>query len=366
MLKKILLVLFLFGQLSWAFNFSIDKPSFHVETASGTSQSFSLTLRNNGDLPLNVKVYVQDWAYAQNKKGKVFLPAGSGKFSCAQWLKFDQVEFKLEPRSKKDFHFKVETPRQAEGGHQAVIFFETQPENRSKGLSYAARLGTIIYQETKDKTLAKLELTDKQAGIKNGKAVFSFTVRNAGNAWNNASAIVSLLRGSEVLEQQTISAVNLLPGDTTGFAGEFTKSGTEILLTVEDHKENLLTERMDLGGAETIAAIEENPAELTITSFKPIYNTATKELNISLTLLASAQKKILPEIKILKIIPDKNIYERLKTLTFSETAMEPAVEQTLSLNWPAGKFLPAGKYLVKVEVPELDSPVTAEQEITVY
>lgn len=258
--KSVVFFMFLINA-SFALTFSIDKPSFHVVTDPGSSQSFSLSLKNSGDQPLKVKVYTQDWIYAQNKKGKVFLAPGTEKNSCAKWIKLEQQEFVLEPKTKKDYSFRIETPHQAEGGQQAVLFFETQLDTKNKGLSYGARIGTIIYQETKSRTLAKLEYVQKKAGERGGKVFYQLTVRNAGNAWNSATAIVSLLRNGEVVEQQNKPVVNLLPGDSVELSDEFSKSGDEVLVTIEDSKENLFTERLTLNG-ETVNVLKNSAAEV--------------------------------------------------------------------------------------------------------
>lgn len=365
MLRKLLFLTIFSLQFSFAFMFSIDRPSFHVVTERGSVQNYSLVLKNSNDSPLTVKAYVQDWIYAENKKGKVFLKPGSVKNSCAAWIKFEPAEFVIEPKTKKEFSFRLETPRTAEGGNQAVIFFETQPEAKGKSLNYGARIGSIIYQETKDQTISKIELITKQASQKNGKPVFQIGVKNSGNAWNSAAAIVSLVRSGEVVEQKTFSAVNLLPGDSTDFSGEFSNSGSEILITIEDAKDDLLTDRLVLSAETIIVAQKELQETLTLQSFEAVYAKATKELNISLIVLSPEAKKILPEIKVLKSLPGKNTYERLKTLPFTEAELTAGEPKTINLTWPAGKFLNPGKYILKLTIPDIESTIIREKEIII-
>ncbi len=356
-----------------ALSFSIDKPALHVVTARANNNNYSIVLRNNNDTPLKLKAYAQDWEYGADRKAKNFLPAGTSKYSCADWIKINDQTFTVPANGRKEFYFELKTPGNVTGGHYAVLFFETQlPRKDNKGLSYGARLGSIIYQETKEYTETKLEITDKKLSVAGGKTYYKVNVKNTGNAWNSAAAHISLVKNGEVADQQKLGPLNLLPGDEQEFAGSFNSSNSEVLITIEDAGDNLYTDRLGSGSAVADKPVQiekqvtpAEQAEFTVNDFMVYYNDKNKELGVQLLAVSSVSQRVMPVVKIFTKTGKQNILKRVKTLEFMERGLQPGQQEKFFLTWPAGDALAPGKYTVELTIETVNGRVARTKDLII-
>jgi len=118
----------------------------------GESKSGIIEVENPSEEAAIVKVYLQDWAYTSLLNGtKEFYPAGTTAFSCADWIGFSLSEFVIPAYGRQRLNYTVKVPADAEGGHYAVLFFESLlQETKVKkftDLGVVVRIGTLFYIE---------------------------------------------------------------------------------------------------------------------------------------------------------------------------------------------------------------------------
>ena len=139
-------------------NLSNNKPVIQVSLSRGEAMQGSVELLNNGDQPLKVKVYLEDWSYTDAGDGsKEFVAPATTPRSCAAWVSFFPQEFDLPAAGRALVDYTVRVPQEAslDGGYYAVLFFESTiaaphtPEADGVLVKYAARLGSLFMVEVK-------------------------------------------------------------------------------------------------------------------------------------------------------------------------------------------------------------------------
>ncbi len=203
-----------------AFSFGIDTPSIHLTTRPGSVQEKELFISNQSDETLAIAVTVEDWIYREDRTKK-FMKKGGSPYSCAEWVTPGKTSFTIAPRKKERFTFSVKTPNSAEGGHQAVIFFEGVPATANaggpvqSGVQFSGKIGAVIYQHTEGNTRATAEVTDVSAVAQNGSVEVSLQFRNTGNDWIQAKGNAVLVDAAgKTVGRGTFSAIKTLPGET--------------------------------------------------------------------------------------------------------------------------------------------------------
>lgn len=146
------------GELSYR----LDQSKIRLIIGPGDSKAGQIKVYSQSGEPIDLKVYMEDWSYTNAQDGsKEFYPAGSTTLSCAPWFKFSPTEFTLPAYGVTTVNYVVNVPTEAQGGHYAVMFFETAVQKSAadslslegevqSGVGLAIRLGSLIYVEVKD------------------------------------------------------------------------------------------------------------------------------------------------------------------------------------------------------------------------
>lgn len=348
-----------------AFSFSIDKPSVFTETTPGKTWRSFVNITNNNATPLKLKAYVMDWQYGPERQ-KIFLAPGSQANSCARWLKLEEQEFTIKPKSKKTFFFELATPKDAVGGSQAVIFFEADVADvavEKKGLSLGARIGTLIYQNTKGHSNYQLMLEDQKVSTAGNKFFYKVTVKNSGNTWNSASGIFSLIKNEDVAAQNFSGLIGLLPGESHVFAGEFVAdNNSELIFSIEDHRENILSDRINSSAVERVKSSRQQLSSdlLNINLFTADYQAPELRLFLKVTLAGNPQI-VFPEVKVF----DKKNNKRVKTIAFTEKVLQNQESVEFKTTWPAGEYLPVGNYTAVVNLEYQGKVISEKREFEI-
>jgi len=355
-------LVFLLWSCCFALTLSLDQPSLHLETARGSRTTHKINLANRGDSPLRLKVYVQDWQYAENG-AKEFLMPGSSPYSCTDWITLSGEELTIPANSKREFTFDLQTPEKAEGGRQAVIFFETVDNTDVGQISYGARLGTLVYQRTRKNTIMAIDPQTLAFGLRDGQYVYELSFRNNGNAWNAVRGSLALIEEGKVLEQAELGAQGILPGEAAVYTGTFTSQPqsdrVEVLYTLEDFDGVLQTgQLLAADSAEAIAS-----TKVWIESFEPVFNPKKNALQISCALSASNTLRVTPVVKIFNIATK----ELAKTAEFNPKLLRPYKVATLTVDWPVinGK-LPPGEYNCVLSVRNGQEVLTEQKKVRIY
>ncbi|MDR2431626.1 MAG: hypothetical protein LBD99_05180 [Candidatus Margulisbacteria bacterium] len=341
-MKKLLSLLALFNFVC-ALNFSLDQPSIHLETSRGSTVTSKIRLTNRGAEALNLRVYVRDWRYADGG-AKEFLPAGESEYSCADWLKLSADTLAIPAGGSKDFYFDLRTPADAEGGHQAVIFFETLAGPAAGQVSYGARLGAIVYQKTKRHTLEAVEPLVLRAGLEKETVAYELVFANRGNAWNSVRGVLALVEDGIALEEIELPLKGLLPGEPAEYTGSFTRGAgldrLEILYALEDAAGAVQTgQLLTADSAEAVAK-----TRLWVERFEPVFSPERRSLDIFCALQASNILRVSPVVKIYNVETKKQV----KTVEFNAKLLRPYETGAMTVSWPIDAAvigaLPPGEY----------------------
>lgn len=150
-LISFIISLFCFG-ITFASTIRIDQPKIRISVSAGGVKTDAIKVENVSDRPIAIKVYLEDWQYIPPFDGsKEFRPAGMMSLSCANWINFLPAEFTIPAFGRQMVNFTVNVPKNATGGHYAVMFFETQLGQAEQGegvfVNVLGRIGSLFYVE---------------------------------------------------------------------------------------------------------------------------------------------------------------------------------------------------------------------------
>ena len=141
--------------LLWAAFASIDKVKIRVDSPTGSTVAGVITVGNNEDKPINVKIYPMEWTYVSPFDGsKKFMPIGSSCPGSNEWVQIYPGYVRLEPGERRSVHYKLNIPPGLKKPCYLVIFFETDVTGSSSvsgktriGLQVFTRIGCLILVE---------------------------------------------------------------------------------------------------------------------------------------------------------------------------------------------------------------------------
>ena len=227
-----------------AFSINISPPSVRTSVPPGETKSGTITIENKSDAPIDMRVYMEDWVYAPDG-GKKFTQAGTTPLSCAKWITTHPQKLHVEANSHAGVQYTISVPPDSEGGHYAVIFFESvvNESETAKGnvmLRFAGRIGTIIYLETEGKIKRVGSLTAFSCGRpdQNSPLAINMTLKNEGNTHIIAQGVVNIIdKDGNIFGRQEVGPINTLPGDTRDYKAEWLgdlKEGTyDVIATLD-------------------------------------------------------------------------------------------------------------------------------------
>ena len=355
-------VLIILLNCCFALTLSLDQPSVYLDTDRGAATTHKVRLSNSGEDNLRLKIYAQDWQYTEDG-AKEFLPAGSTPYSCANWLKLSAETLTIPANSSKEVTFELRTPKDAVGGHQAVIFFETVDETPAGQVSYGARLGTLVYQRTRKNTIVAIDPQTLKTGWQNNQYIYELAFRNNGNAWNSIRGSLALIEDGNVLEQIELATQGLLPGESAVYTGAFTQrpnaERVEVFYMLEDFDGALQTGQ--LLSADSAEAISRT--QVWIESFDPVFNPTKNALQVSTVISASKISRVSPVVRIFNLQTNKEA----KMAEFNPKTLRPYKAETLNVSWPIinGK-LPPGEYKCVLNVHNGQKMLSEQKIVRIY
>lgn len=225
----------------------IDNPKVRMTIAPGEYNGGEIKVDNTGREPISVRVYLEDWVYAQQDGGKNFSPKGSTPLSCAPWLTFYPADFELQAGATQIVRYTVAVPKGATGGHYCVMFFETgggemegvNPSGEQIMVKVLNRLGALFYVEPEGTIQKSAELENLSLTQNLNDFNVSVQLKNTGNTDITAQGTFNVIdKEGFVYLRGEFEEVYTLPGDKAVLksivGSENLKSGDyDILLTIE-------------------------------------------------------------------------------------------------------------------------------------
>ena len=238
---------------AWAFQAQIDKPRIQETIAPGQTISGSVTVTNQGREPVNLEVYLQDWEYAQGGSGdKEFTAPGTSSRSASEWIRYFPNKMSVAAGGAGKVDYTITVPPEAQGGHYAVLFFESlvgnAPVDQSGvAVQYVGRLGSLIEVEAAGTVQRTGDITDVAIGAvaPDRPLEINYTFRNTGNVVIRPKAYYNILDAAgRYLGRGEFEPLYTSPGGSgtahTEWTGRLPSGEHTLLLTV------------DLGGAEPL------------------------------------------------------------------------------------------------------------------
>ena len=201
-----------------AFNINISDPIVHKKAKPGEAITGVLQLSNPSQQDVKVKAYLEDFTYVDPFNGsKKFSPAGSTKHSCANWIRFTPQDFTLAAYSQKNIDYSIQIPQDAQGGYEAVLFFETALGTTEPKAGYIlevmGRVGALFFVETEGSIKeAKIDFKVDGASLKG-------TFLNSGQVFIKSQGTYYIIDSEGlVLDRGTLENLYTLPGDKAKFS----------------------------------------------------------------------------------------------------------------------------------------------------
>ena len=160
-MKQTLRLIILFGILStlsltstssFSAEVSISVSPIRVEhlVKQGEKGTDMISVTNDGTAPTRLRVSIEDWALTRDGN-PMFMKAENSRYSCAEWIRINPVDFRLAPGQTREVRYTIAVPQGVEdGGYRAAIIFETVPDvtpgEKVKRVFLRGRIVTILYE----------------------------------------------------------------------------------------------------------------------------------------------------------------------------------------------------------------------------
>jgi len=131
----------------------LEEGKVTLTVSGGDRISKKITLHNNSAEEVPVRVYWEDFQYQPPYDGtKLFVPAGTGEKSMAQWVSFSPQQFTLPAYSQQMIEYSLSVPSSIQGGYYGTLFFEQAPVDAQgvTGVNIVTRIGCLFFVEAVD------------------------------------------------------------------------------------------------------------------------------------------------------------------------------------------------------------------------
>ncbi|MFB0509291.1 MAG: hypothetical protein ACETVX_02240 [bacterium] len=126
--------------------FTVTPQLIEMELPAGAKRIFKVLLVNESEKDTNrYLVYPADVMQSERGTYKA-IEKGTGKFSCADWLKLDTMEIVLGPKKGKEIPFQIQVPVRVSGGRYCAIVFDLLPKVTPMGEDYAGASVAFHFQ----------------------------------------------------------------------------------------------------------------------------------------------------------------------------------------------------------------------------
>jgi P pilus assembly chaperone PapD len=137
---------------SFSAEVSISVSPIRVEhlVKQGEKGTDMISVINDGTAPTRLRVSIEDWALTKDGN-PMFMKAENSRYSCAEWIRINPVDFRLAPGQTREVRYTITVPQGVEdGGYRAAIIFETVPDvtpgEKVKRVFLRGRIVTIVYE----------------------------------------------------------------------------------------------------------------------------------------------------------------------------------------------------------------------------
>ena len=197
---------------------SISVAPVRVEhlVKQGERGTDTISVTNDGTVPTRLRVSIEDWTLTRDGN-PMFMKVGKNPYSCADWIRINPVDFRVDPGQTREVRYTVAVPEGVEeGGYRVAIIFETVPDvtpgEKAKRVYLKGRIATIVY-EVVGKPVPQGHANSLKADLKKEGMDFILVLQNTGKVHfrTNGSITVRDSNGSTAFEV-SMPDVPVLPG----------------------------------------------------------------------------------------------------------------------------------------------------------
>ncbi len=186
------------------------------DLTAGESAQGVLTIINDGSQAYEFVLYARPFSVINENYDPDYKDVNP-RTEAYQWVQFDQTNLSLEPNERVQVEYTVTVPeRAAAGGHYAVLFAETQPNESEQSVARKKRVGSLLYMTIDGDIIREgsVESWDTRFLQTNAPVTSNLRIENSGNVHFQAdtSVIYKNLFGKKQFE---LKQENLILPETT-------------------------------------------------------------------------------------------------------------------------------------------------------
>lgn len=188
---SLLLFAVLLGGPAWAADIGITPPRLTLNAPAGGTATATFSVLTSAATEQQVAAALSDWLL--DAAGDIaFLPPGALPYSAAGWLTLESDAFVLEPAGSREIRLEVTVPPDAEGTHQAMVFFTVVPppsDTPGVGVTTTTRVGLTVYVTVTGTERSGAELVDL---YQPDEATLAAVVVNTGNTVMRLGGVIEI------------------------------------------------------------------------------------------------------------------------------------------------------------------------------
>lgn len=172
-------------------NITMAPATVKPDLVAGEVYSGRVRVMNNGKTDYTFKMYAKPFSVKQESYQAEFETVN--KYTeVYQWVRFETAEFRLKSGENVSVPYTVVVPSDARpGGHYAVLFAETQPEQK-ESVARKKRVGSLMYATVAGEYASQgsVESFNSDTWFRQGPVTSAIRLRNDGNVHFEATTDV--------------------------------------------------------------------------------------------------------------------------------------------------------------------------------
>lgn len=181
--------------------FSVSPMELHLAAQGGTRQVEAITVTNDGEAPLTLKLYLADSRLMADGTEENLQP-GTLARSCATWVTLGNEVLELGPNETARVSVATDVPKDADGSHWAKIYVEeisapqpsvTRAGDRTYQVFLVQRMGIRVFQDVPGTEQPDARITNVDIGRdEDSHSRVLVSVQNTGNTLLRCSGYVEI------------------------------------------------------------------------------------------------------------------------------------------------------------------------------
>lgn len=180
----------------------VSPGKLEISIPAGQTYNIPITIRNTSESTTHVQATMVDFGLSQSGSLK-FDKVGTRRYSLMKWASIRPREFDTPSGTSQQVQLTLQIPKDEHlnGEYAGIVFFQTRPTRGQRGMLFAARIGSKIYETIPGTvkiagSVAKMKAFEGENGEK-----YRVLFRNTGNAHVYARGNVQVKHNGVVIEQ---------------------------------------------------------------------------------------------------------------------------------------------------------------------